>query len=211
MLRLLIAFLPSRLKIALLRSMGAKIGRGCYIGFSVLTAETLELGDCVYVGHFNLLWRLNELRLESGSRLTMGNWITGAGIGRFVLGRNGAITRFHFLEASGDILIGANTILAGRNTHLFTHGIAPDNLDDVRPIVVGAWCYVGSSSRFAPGAEIADGTFVGMGAVVTGRREQQFVLVGGVPARVIRELNPTAVYFNRPYLPHSHHPAWYRG
>lgn len=211
MRKYLLVFIPSKIKIAICRSMGAKIGNNCYIGFSLVDAEKLEIGDNVYIGHFNLLWRLKALKLETGSRLNMFNWITGGKTGSFYLGRNSAITRLHFLEASATIKIGNNSIIAGRNSHLFSHGISSTNLDDQRQITIGEWCYIGSSCRFVPGSGVSDHTFVGMGSVVTKNHNDSFVLIAGSPARVRKKLSKDDAYFNRPYLPHDHQPESYKG
>lgn len=211
MLNYLIALLPSSLKIALLRARGAKIGKHCRIGFTLIDARKIEIGDNVQITSFNLLHRLDRLVMETGSRMNGFNWITGADTGSFLLGKNSAITRLHFFEASASIYIDENTIIAGRNSHFFTHGISSTNLDDMRPIRVGPWCYIGSSSRFVPGSEVARGTFVGMGAVVTKPHRDEYVLLAGAPATVRKRLAPTDVYFNRSFLPHDHHPPGYDG
>lgn len=211
MFKFILAVLPSRLKIMCYRLMGAKIGKNCYIGMSILDAVRLEIGDNVYIGHFNLLWRFKELKLETGSRLAMFNWITGARQGRFYLGRNSAITRFHFIEASANIFIGSNSIIAGRSSHLMAHGISSTNLDDQRPIKIGNWCYIGSSSRFVPGSGVSDYTFVGMGSVVTKKYSDKYVLVAGNPAVIKKQLSREDAYFDRTYLPHEHHPHTYKG
>lgn len=203
--------LPGRLRIAWLRLRGAKIGRDCRIGPSFINARSIIIGDNVQIGGFNLLHRLNRLEMETGSRMNNFNWITGARTGNFIVGRNSAITRLHFFEASGTICIQDNTIIAGRNSHFFTHGISSTNLDDVRPITIGPWSYVGSSSRFVPGSSVARGTFVGMGAVVTKPSTTEYVLLGGAPARVLKTLSPSDIYFARPFLPHDHHPPGYDG
>ncbi len=140
------------------------IGQGCRIGLlTVLDAKRVVLGDNVKIAGFNLLHRLVALEMGSGSRMNGFNWVTGAGAGSLRLGCNAAITRFHFFEASGNIVVGDNTIIAGRGSHFFTHGISSTNLDDVRSIEIGPWCYVGSTSRFVPGSCVSRGTFVGMG------------------------------------------------
>lgn len=208
---IIFAILPGWLKILILRARGAKIGKNCQIGFSIIDAAHITIGDNVRVGHFNLMWRLTSLTLETGSALTMFNWITGACTGAFRLGRNSGITRFHFFEASAGIDIGSNSIVAGRNSHFFTHGISPKELDDQRPIRIGDWCYVGSGARFVPGASIAANTFVGMGSVVTKASDVTFVLLVGAPARPKKYLAPTDAYFARSYLPQAHHPVDYEG
>ena len=203
--------LPSFAKVWILRALGGKVGRGCRIGFTYIDARYVTIGDNVLIASFNLLHRLKTITLKSGSRMNGFNWITGARVGKFFLGRNSAVTRMHFFESSGDIIIGDNTIIAGRNSHFFTHGISATNLDDVRPIVIGDWCYIGSSTRWVPGSGIADRTFVGMGAVLTKPYGQGCVLLAGNPAVVRKQLMPTSPYFNRSFLPHDHHKAWYRG
>ncbi|MBT5268562.1 MAG: hypothetical protein HOL70_03855 [Candidatus Marinimicrobia bacterium] len=209
-LNLLIVLLPSWLKVFILRSRGATIGKNCWIGFSVIDASCITIGDNVHVGHFNLLWRLKGLTLETGSGITMFNWITGARTGTFRLGRNSGITRFHFLEASAGIDIGSNCIVAGRSSHFFTHGISSTNLDDQRPIAIGDWCYIGTGSKFVPGASVAAGTFVGMGSVVTKASSECFVLIAGAPATVKKHLTSSDAYFARTHLPQAHHPAGYQ-
>lgn len=211
MLKYLIALMPSAIKILIYRAMGAKIGKDCYIGFAIIDAEKIEIGDCVYIGHLNLVWRLKEATFESGSRLELCNWITGAREGNFRLGRNSAIQRFHFFEASSNISIGSNCIIAGRNSHFFSHGISSIDLDVRRAINIGDWSYIGSGCRFVPGASVAEGTFVGMGAVVTKRHDEDHVMLGGNPATAKKRLSTDDIYFNRTYLPHCHHPKSYRG
>lgn len=211
MIKYVILFLPSLLKIWALRRLGFNIGRDCHIGFSLIDAKNISLGDSVRIESFNIIHRLNNFHINTGGRINGFNWITGARTGSFFVGFNSAITRFHFFEASGSIYIGDNTIIAGRSSHFFTHGISSTNLDDIRSIQVGSWCYVGSSSKFVPGAEIANGTFVGMGSVVTRKFSDEYVLVAGAPAIIRKQLSPDDIYFSRPFLPHDHHPSNYEG
>lgn len=179
--------------------------------FTVIDAQRVVLGDNVQIAGFNLLHRLVELEMGTGSRMNGFNWITGARTGGLRMGRNAAITRLHFFEASGNVTIGENTIIAGRGSHFFTHGISSINLDDVKPVEIGPWCYVGSTSRFVPGSGISKGTFVGMGAVVTKFFSEDFVLIAGNPAAVRKQLSPGDAYFDRSFLPHDHHPPGYLG
>ncbi len=204
------ALLPSRVRIVLLRLRGAQIGKDCRIGmFTIIDARQIVVGDYVQIASFNLIHRVVRLEMGTGSRMNGFNWITGARTGSFRLGHNSAITRLHFFESSGDILIGDNTIIAGRGSHFFTHGISSTDLDDVRSIEIGSWCYIGSTSRFVPGSGVARGTFVGMGAVVTKSFKDEFVLLAGNPAIVKKQLSPNDIYFDRSFLPHDHHPLGY--
>jgi acetyltransferase-like isoleucine patch superfamily enzyme len=211
LLYICIIIFPSRLKIWILRRMGWTIGSHCYIGFSILQACHVTLGDNVYIGHLNVIWRLKTLEMGSGSRINFKNWITGARIGTFKLGKNSAVSGRHFLEASADIMVGDNSIIAGRESQFFSHGISASSLDDKRPIHIGDWCYIGSSSRFVPGAKVPNHCFVGMGAVVTKAHEEEYVLLAGVPANVRKKLNKSDVFFDRSFFHHAHHLSNYDG
>ena len=202
--------LPSALSIRLLRIFGYRIGKGCKIGFSYIDADDVDIGDYSRIGHGNLLWRLQSLKMGAGSKVGDFNWITGASKGKFELGENSSIRRFHYFEASGGISIGDNTVVAGRSTLFFSHGISPSNLNDVRQIEIGSWCYIGAAVRFLPGAGVSDGTFVGMGSVVTKYHTNPYVLIAGNPAIEKRELNRRDIYFDRAYLPHASHPPEYQ-
>lgn len=209
---ILLSFFPSFIRIPLLRRRGARIGVGCRIGFfTVIDCAEIEIGDCVQIASFNLIHRLVSLKMGSGSRMNGFNWITGARTGSLVVGENAAITRLHFFECSGDIHLGPNSIIAGRGSHFFTHGISSQKLEDIRPIKIGSWCYVGSSSRFVPGSGVSRGTFVGMGSVVSRLHSDEYVLLAGNPARVRKHLAPDDIYFDRPFMPHDHHPENYTG
>jgi acetyltransferase-like isoleucine patch superfamily enzyme len=208
---LVIAFLPSPIKIWVFRKMGWKIGRQCYIGFSLVQASKATMGDNVYIGHFNVIWRLKTLSMGSGSRITLKNWITGARKGTFAIGKNSSMSGRHFLDASADIIIGSNTIIAGRESQFFSHGITPDCLDFQKSIIIGDWCYIGSATRFVPGAEVPDHVFVGMGSVVTKKHKESYVLLAGVPATIKNSFERNAVFFDRPFLSHAHHLPEYDG
>ena len=171
----------------------------------------LTIEDYVFIGHLNIIWRLDELNMEAGSCVSHMNWITGGMSGFLNIGRNSTISRRHLIDASAGVEIGANTIVAGIGSQFFTHGHSPDPINVRKKIVLGDWCFVGSAVRFTPGSGISDHTFVGMGAVVARCFEENHVLVAGVPAKVMKELSPDDEYFDRPFIQHFYHPAGYSG
>lgn len=206
-----IILIPSMLKILILRLLGAKIGSDCRIGFSYIDVKDLVLGDEVRIGNFNLISKLACLEVKSGGKIGDFNWITGGGLGKMVLGNNTSIRRFHFFEASGNIIIGDNSIVAGRGSLFFTHGLKPDDLDDVRPIIIGDWCYVGASTRFVPGVKIGNFVFIGMGTVVSKTFNDEYILLAGNPSRVVKKIPKNSRYFDRHFLRHAHHSNDYLG
>lgn len=203
---LLLSIAPSRVKILCLRIMGAKIGTDCYIGLSVIDAKSINIGNNTRIGHFNIIKSLNSLSLATGSKIESFNWITGGGLGDFTLGARSSVRRFHFFEASGCICIGSDSVIAGRSSLFYTHGLSPESWSEIRQITIGDWAYVGAAARFLPGSGVSVGSFVGMGTVVTKFHPESYVLIAGCPGRVIRSIDPNSTYFKRGPLRHAHHP-----
>jgi acetyltransferase-like isoleucine patch superfamily enzyme len=123
--------------------------------------------------------------IGAGTLVHCGDWMLesfGETVGFLDVGPDALITGGHFLDASGGLVIGEGTWLAGRFSQIWTHGLG------AAPVEIGRFCYIGSAARIAPGTRIGDLTVVGMGAVVVddfGDRTE--VLLAGVPARVVRE------------------------
>jgi acetyltransferase-like isoleucine patch superfamily enzyme len=93
------------------------------------------------------------------------------------------------------ITIGARTLI-GPNCSFFsgTHPLDPFLRDGMRgpeagkPISVGEDCWFGGGAIVLPGVTIGRGVTVGAGSVVT-KDVENFVVVVGNPARVVRRLN----------------------
>ena len=95
----------------------------------------------------------------------------------------------HFQDQGGvyigdGALIGSQVVLATIN-----HGMSPDQRSDnlPAPIHIGKRAWIGSHATILPGVTIGDGAIVAAGAVVT-KDVPVNTVVGGVPAKVIREL-----------------------
>ena len=63
---------------------------------------------------------------------------------------------------------------------------------EIRPVRIGAWADIGTNAIVLPGVTIGKGAMVGAGAVVT-EDVPPFVIVAGVPARVIRHRSERTV------------------
>lgn len=90
----------------------------------------------------------------------------------------------HWLDFSDGIRVGDHSIIGGRHSSFWTH-----NRQRGRPISVGRHVYLGSEVRLAPGAEIPAFSIVALGSVVSGCLAPERVLIGGNPARVVRNLS----------------------
>lgn len=93
-----------------------------------------------------------------------------------------------FLDGRSGLRIGRSVNLGSRVT-VWTrqHDIdSPDFAEIGAPVAIGDFAYVGSGSTILPGVTIGEGGVVAAGSVVT-KDVAPYTLVGGVPARYIRD------------------------
>ncbi len=106
-------------------------------------------------------------------------------IGKDVFINSGCRFQDHGGIIIGDgALIGHNVVLATIN-----HDLDPLKCGDniLAPIIIGERVWIGASATILPGVRIGDGAVVAAGAVVT-KDVPENVVVGGVPARVLKKI-----------------------
>lgn len=207
---------PNALKILIYRHIvGYRIGHRVRIGFSLIDVEDCEIGDRTNIGHFNVLCRVKRLEIGAdvkiglcnliigGDRVTLGD---GALIARFneinsilnplasnpctpelKIGRHAVITASHKIDFTDRVEIGDHAVIAGRNSNIWTH-----NRQQVKPVKIGARCYVGSGIQMAPGSAVGPSCVVGLGSVITRHMTSEFMLIAGVPAKEVKPLDDEA-------------------
>jgi len=209
---LFVAAMPNFLKRPLYRWLfGYKIADKVRLGFSLIDASECVIERKVVVGHLNMIIGVAKLRLGHHARIGYLNVIRGGDevdIGRYAeilrlneinsipdpnltndadprfhLGDGAVITAQHKIDFTDRVQIGRRSILGGRNSSLWTH-----NRQRTREIVVGELTYIGSEIRVAPGGVIPSRCIVGIGSVITGRLEGEYLLIAGVPAKPVKEL-----------------------
>jgi acetyltransferase-like isoleucine patch superfamily enzyme len=213
-LQLMIAVLPSWLKLPIYRSLfGYKIGRGVRIGFSpIIGVRRLSIGDGTRIGWFNIIYRVDHVVIgrqvnvgflncfRGGQSIRIGDYCSILRLntlnaiidGDFVssvdptleIGAGAVITTGHWLDFSAGIRMGDHVILGGRNSSLWTH-----NRQIGKPISLASHTYLGSEVRLAPGVAVAPFCVVALGSVLSGRFELSRSLIGGNPARFVRTLS----------------------
>ena len=209
---LLLALMPSPVKIAIMRRLlGWQIGAHCHIGLSLLLVRNVRLDDYVYIGNLTVFKWLDRLEMQTGSRIGRGNIFSSRpGVtSELEVGAHSWVTTEHYFDMSASITIGANCVVGGRRSNFFTHSrshrLLP-NQDEVAPIRVGDWCYLGSGLSVLPGVALPDHSFVGMGAVVGPSAYESYSVIIGNPAVVRARLEPGALYFSQPHLVLPHDP-----
>jgi len=208
-----IALLPSFLKRPCYRLFfGYRVGKRVRVGLSIIDAGECQLDDDVQIGHLNVIIGVQKLAVGENVRIGHLNIIRGGDevrLGRyseiirlneinsiidpdvvnevdprFILGDGSIVTTGHKIDFTDRVEIGRRSILGGRNSSLWTH-----NRQRTRPIEIGAFTYVGSEIRMAPGSLLPSRCIVGIGAVITGQLEGEEKLIAGVPAKVVKELS----------------------
>lgn len=103
-----------------------------------------------------------------------------------------------YIQGKGGIRIGdytqiaPNVIMVSAN-----HDVHDSRKHILKPIKVGNYCWLGAGCKIMPGVELGDFTIVAAGAVVTKSFPDGYTLIGGMPAKKIKELNPDdCVKFN---------------
>ena len=99
------------------------------------------------------------------------------------IGADTLITSGHHFDLAGKFKLGDRSWVAGIGSQFWTHGVGVRDRD----IEIGSDCYLGSAIRFAPGASIGNNVLVAMGSVVSGKMDVNNALVGGIPAKALKE------------------------
>jgi acetyltransferase-like isoleucine patch superfamily enzyme len=208
------ALLPSPIQVAILRAFfGYQIGRGVRIGFSLFSdigqctiddgvrighgnvfvhIETLEIGEHSEIGCFNLVRGGRRVRLGRFSTIRHANVLnsivdpdlSNQATPECLIGDGAVVTNNHWLDFTDRISLGAESIVGGRSSSLWTH-----YRQRTRPITIGSHTYLGSNVCIAPGASIAECCVVALGAVLIDQYTEPRWLIAGNPAQPMRRLH----------------------
>lgn len=95
-----------------------------------------------------------------------------------------------YITGRGGLTIGDYTQIAP-NVVIVTanHDIYDSRKHQESPVHIGKYCWIGAGAKIMPGVELGDWTIVAAGAVVTKSFPEGHVILAGVPAKVIKELD----------------------
>lgn len=162
-------------------------GKGSCLGFPIATlygAQQIHLGEDTLIGRFSTLsvgyGPTQAVLPERG--LVVGD--------RCVLGARICITAHESITIGDDVWFGQDVFISDAS-----HGYQDPELPvgqqfgAHQPVSIGSGSWIGHGAIILPGATIGRNVVVGAGSVVRGVVEDHTV-VAGVPARVVRRLEP---------------------
>lgn len=104
-----------------------------------------------------------------------------------------------YIQAIGKIHIGDYTQIAPNVGIITANHDLHDNRSHPEPstVRIGKYCWIGMNVMILPGVELGDYTIVGAGAVVTKPFPEGYCVIGGNPARILRQLDRAKCVFHR--------------
>lgn len=132
---------------------------------------------------------------QSCNDLLIGPDVFISGMKNISLGRSISIHRGSFISAEGGLSIGSDVSIAHHcsihtTEHIFELRNVPIRKQGLkyRSVTIGNNVWIGANVTILSGSIIGDNTVVAAGSVVVGDFSRGSVLIGGVPARLIKEL-----------------------
>ncbi|MBL8090499.1 MAG: hypothetical protein KF758_17550 [Anaerolineales bacterium] len=197
--KLIFAICISILPLSLLRVLGYRL-LGYRITKSKIGFGTLILVDNFIInqskiGWFNLFVGPMNVTLDKNvsighqNKFICGYWVLQEQYKKFNYTRtlqieeSALITSHHYFDVVGTFILGERSWVAGVDSQFWTHGAGTQN----RTIKIGNDCYIGSAVRFAPNTSIGNNSLVALGSVVSNQFQDENVLIGGTPARILKE------------------------
>jgi acetyltransferase-like isoleucine patch superfamily enzyme len=186
------------------------IGKKCNIAKDCIFEGDNVIHDYVYIlGNVRL--RKNSkiglravaanIDLGENSYMECGVLCTGFGDGKITVGRDTYIGINNVLDFSSDLNIGNFVHIAGPSTGLWTHSSANMTLKNIElkdisseerhksKIIVEDNVYIGGNCTIYPGVTIHNHSVVTPNSVVT-KDVEAYTMVGGVPAKFIKKIEP---------------------
>lgn len=114
-----------------------------------------------------------RVSVASGARLCLGSGY---------INSNAAIACFKAITIGYDVAIAENVVIRDSDNHEIKDG----KHVRTQPVVIGNHVWIGMNSIILKGVTLGDGCIVAAGSVVT-RSFPQNSLIGGVPARILKE------------------------
>lgn len=157
-----------------------KLEKGARIGhFNIIIVKDLYLGKKARIGHFNFIKGFFDLVMEDRAEINLQNKISRSLSpkgnyckAKLHLKYHAKIGVKHLLDMTSNITMGENSMLAGADSQLWTHGFyfSKEGEKTVRidgDIEIGHNCYIGSRCVVLAGVCIGDSITIGANSCIS--------------------------------------------
>ena len=183
-----------------------------YVGLSlVLPRKMLVMADGARIGHFNVIWNLDAVRMGIEAKIGQFNWISATRGGEpefldaypdrdpsLTLADSAAITQRHYIDCTDAVTLDEFALIAGvRSTLLGHHVSVQRGRQSTGPIRIGAHSLVSTNCVLLGGAVVPDHCIVGARSLVIKDLGSSYRLYAGNPATEIKVYEPSLPWFQR--------------
>lgn len=104
----------------------------------------------------------------------------------------------NYIQAMGKILIGDYTQIAP-NVGIIAgnHELTDNRKHFIKDVKIGKYCWIGMGAIILPGVELGDYTVVAAGSIVTKSFSDGFQVIGGNPAKHIKDINQEKCIYHK--------------
>jgi acetyltransferase-like isoleucine patch superfamily enzyme len=197
----------SSVKTWALRKLGNDISDDAIIGPNlVIGCGWFRVGEGTVIEPFNLFKGLARVNLGSRARIGRYNQISAAPeyqrfsdkVGAFVMHDISLLTNRHYIDCSGQVVIGYHAVIAGIRTIVQSHEFdLEQSVATVGRVMVGEYAQTGTRCLLLKNSVVPPYSVLAAGTVLAKQRdgaEMKPGLYGGTPAKFIRELQYGAWY-----------------
>lgn len=177
---LLSTFLPSFLRVLILRMLGHKIGRNVRISMlTILHAPQIEIGDDARIGPFNIIKCGGEVKIGFSSAISFLVIIYGRG--SFHMGERSYVSVKTFIDTTGGVQIGDYSG-TGPGTMIFSHAIFLPPTQGfprvVQKTIIGNYVWLGGVNFVTAGSVIGDRVMSLPGSVISKKVDNETFFIG---------------------------------
>lgn len=197
---------------ALNRWFGFQIHPTARLGLVWVFPKQLIMAEDTRIEHFTVAVHLDTIQMEKKATIGRSNWITGFPVdtdsphfthqpqrkAKLYMEEESAVTKHHHIDCTSQITIGRFATVAGYYSQLLTHSIdVSENRQDSAPIRIGAYTFVGTNVVILGGSVLPDHSVLGAKSLLNKPFTEEWKLYGGVPAKELSSILPSAKYFSR--------------
>jgi acetyltransferase-like isoleucine patch superfamily enzyme len=112
--------------------------------------------------------------------------------GKLIVGENFHVSAASSIICRRHIEIGSHCLMAWESLIVDSdlhpiYDFSDNRINNDQAVLIGDHCWIGAKSSILKGSVVANNTVIGLASVVTGKYEQEYTVLAGNPAIVIKK------------------------